>query len=167
MKRLIPLAAPRLWRALAAFPPRPTSPPRPPSPMRGPITAVSFQVGHGCADKYATTALRMEIPADSVARPQPKPGWTLAIDKAADGKVVAITWRGRLEPDQYRRVRHADPRAQRRGALLFPAIQTCETGENRWVDPPAAMGDKPSATPAPMINILAAPAAMESHNHAQ
>jgi periplasmic copper chaperone A len=134
----------------------------------GAYTTLRFSVGHGCADKYATTALRLQVPADvKVFRPQPKAGWVLTLDKTAQGQVTAVTWRGRLEPDQFDEfgVMIQAPNAVE--PLLFPAIQTCETGENRWIDPPAAMGDKASATPAPMINILASPAAVESHDHAQ
>lgn len=134
----------------------------------GAYQALRFQVGHGCADRYATTALTIAAPADvRVFRPQPKPGWTLSIDKAADGRVTAVTWRGRLEADQFDDFAVLIQAPNAIEPLLFPAIQGCETGENRWVDPPPAMGDKPSATPAPLVNILAAPAATESHNHAQ
>ncbi len=134
----------------------------------GAYTPLTFSVGHGCSDRYATTGLRIEIPADvKIARPQPKAGWTLSIDKAADGRPTAVTWRGRLEADQFDLFGLLIQAPNAVEPLLFPAIQTCETGENRWVDAPPAMGDKASATPAPLVNVLIPSAPMESHNHGQ
>jgi uncharacterized protein YcnI len=140
----------------------------------GAYTPLTFSVGHGCSDRYATTGLRIEIPADvKIARPQPKSGWTLSIDKAPPdskegaGKPTAVTWRGRLEADQFDLFGLLIQAPNAVEPLLFPAIQTCETGENRWVDAPPAMGDKASATPAPLVNILIRSAPMESHNHGQ
>ena len=105
---------------------------------------------HGCAGS-ATTALRIEIPdAIAVAKPQPKPGWTLQIEHAplatpvkGEGgtlisqRVKAITWRGRLldeDWDQFGPLRQAAGRA---GQALLLRRQTCETGEERWVEVPA------------------------------
>ena len=73
-----------------------------------------LRVSHGCGTS-PTVSVKVEIP-DSVAtaRPQPKPGWTLAIDTAplaapASGeggapitrRVVAVTWTGLLAIDQF------------------------------------------------------------------
>ncbi len=74
----------------------------------------AFHVGHGCAGS-ATTALRVEIPAAIVnAKPQPKAGWTLEIEreplaapfKGEGGETIttrakAFTWRGRLPEEQF------------------------------------------------------------------
>ena len=123
-----------------------------------------FRVGHGCAGS-ATTALRVEMPEGIVtARPQPKPGWTIAVEhaplpaplKGEGGKpvterVTAITWRGGPLPDdewdQFGFMAKLPDQPQK---LYFPAIQTCEMGESRWVEISAEPGAHLSH-PAPML----------------
>jgi copper(I)-binding protein/uncharacterized protein YcnI len=126
-----------------------------------------FRIGHGCAGS-ATTALRVELPeAITAARPQPKPGWTVEIEhaplslpvKGEGGKMLtervkAITWRGGpLPDDQWDQFGISAKLPDQPGKLYFPAIQTCEVGEARWVEVPAA--DKPGrlAHPAPSLEI--------------
>ncbi|HEX4179215.1 MAG TPA: YcnI family protein [Caulobacteraceae bacterium] len=126
----------------------------------------AFRVGHGCAGS-ATTALRVEFPETLlVVKPQPKPGWTVEIERAPlspprpgeGGKPVterikAITWRGGPLPDDefdafgFMAKLPAEP-----GKLYFPAIQTCVQGEARWVEIPAASGARLSH-PAPMLEV--------------
>jgi len=111
-----------------------------------------FRVGHGCAGS-ATTALKVEVPPDVTdVKPQPKPGWTLRIERetspapTVDGKgrkvrsrVLALTWSGGPLPDEEWDEFGVSARLPARtGAVSFPVIQTCEQGEERWTEPPAA-----------------------------
>src|SRR5204862_3869073 len=73
----------------------------PASAEPGARVQAAFRVGHGC-DGAGTTALRIEMPA-GVAEPHPRAvaGFRLVIDKAADGRVTAVTWRGPLPDAQF------------------------------------------------------------------
>lgn len=54
-----------------------------PEAMAGKYHAGVFRLGDGC-DAAATTAVRIEVPESIVvARPQPKPGWTVRIERVA------------------------------------------------------------------------------------
>lgn len=95
-------------------------------PATAPVGAyqvLRFGVGHGCGDISATTALRVEIPAGvTVARPQPKPGWTLEIERAG-AAVTAVVWRGVLPADQFDEFVVLTKLPDAAGPLAFPAIQ--------------------------------------------
>lgn len=109
-----------------------------------------FRVSHGC-DGSPTVALRVEIPTGVVtAKPQPKPGWTLEIEReplaspvkgeggrAITQRVKAITWRGRLPDDDFDTFGVTAKLPPGSALLYFPAVQTCETGAMRWTDIPA------------------------------
>jgi uncharacterized protein YcnI len=108
----------------------------------------AFRVGHGCSGS-ATTAIRFEVPVETPnAKPQPKPGWTLSIERErlpqpvkgeggamTSERVKAITWRGRLPDEQFDEFGVRLQLPDRDGALALPVVQTCEKGEARWVDP--------------------------------
>lgn len=143
------------------------SPDRAPS---GSYYAGKLRVGHGC-DAAATTELQVAIPESIVdAKPQPKPGWTVDITRAARTKpimfegreqrqrVAAITWRGRLPVDQFDEFGlMLKLPAQATGPVYFPAVQTCEAGERRWTQVPAAGAAWTSVkAPAPVLNVDAA-----------
>ncbi len=127
----------------------------------------AFHVGHGCGGS-ATTALRVEIPAGvNDAKPQPKPGWTLQIEreplaspvKGEGGETVAtrakaITWRGRLPADEFDEFGLAARLPGEPGVLIFPVVQTCEQGEARWTEPPAAPGQPRPSHPAPTLTVM-------------
>lgn len=128
-----------------------------------------FRVGHGCGTA-ATTALRIELPAAIVsAKPQPKPGWTVEIERVAlaeavhgEGgaireRVVAITWRGRLPADQFDEFGMMFKLPPAAGALYFPAVQSCDGKEQRWTMIPAAGQDWHSVpNPAPVLTVTSA-----------
>lgn len=131
----------------------------------GAYQPVTFRVGHGCG-KAATTALRIELPPGlASARPQPKPGWTLKIEK--DGEIpTAITWTGDLPSDQFDEFAILAKLPHQTGPLYFPAIQTCGTETAAWNQVPEA-GDTPAALdhPAPSLMVTPPVGAAETHHH--
>lgn len=141
-----------------------------PQATAGSYYAGFLRVSHGCglAD---TVSIRVEIPAGVLsARPQPKPGWTLAVEHAplpkpiqGEGgttitqRVAAITWTGRLPADQFDQFGIMMKLPGAPGALYFPTTQRCTSGSNAWVNLPAS----PEAwhatkNPAPMLMLTAA-----------
>jgi periplasmic copper chaperone A len=131
-----------------------------------------LRVGHGCGTE-ATTAIRVEIPEGiTVARAQPKPGWTIEVEQAAlaapivaDGKtltarVASITWRGELAADQFDDfglMLKLPP--ERTGPLALPVVQHCGNSEVRWDQVPVegqAHGASPH--PAPILDVSASDA---------
>lgn len=139
----------------------------------GGYQVLRFGVGHGCEDQ-ATTALRIEIPPGvASARPQPKPGWTLQIERApggeagSSGAVASVTWRGALPADQYDEFLIQVHLPDQPGPLPFPAVQSCGAAEVRWTEPAPAGGPRPKR-PAPTLLLTpvageAAPAAPHHH----
>ncbi len=126
---------------------------------------IRFRIGHGCAAGQATTALRVEIPeALGEVRPQPKPGWTLKIDRA--GPVTAITWTGTLPDDQFDDFAVLAKLPAEPGVLYFPAVQTCGADEAQWTGVPDP-GESPHALthPAPSVKIVPATGPAETHHH--
>ena len=129
--------------------------------------AGALRVSHGC-DGAATTSVQVEIPFGIVvARPQPKAGWMIAIERepltapvAADGgdmlteRVSAITWTGRLPDDQFEEFGLAAKLPVEAGMLAFPVTQVCEQGEIRWTEV-AAIGAARPAHPAPVLTLSA------------
>ncbi len=133
-----------------------------------------IQITHGC-DGSPTTSVTVTVPEGAIgARPLVKPGWNVAIKRGAYARtypfvhgsiaegVKEITWAGSSVPaDQFDEfvfsVRMSD--AFRPGdTVRFPVIQTCEAGQYRWVEIPAAGQDAHAlARPAPAVRIVAAP----------
>ena len=121
----------------------------------GSFSAVAFRVGHACAAGDTTLKLRVEIPdAVASARPQPKPGWTIDIEKAGD-KATAVTWTGRLPDDQFDDFALLMKLPSQAEALTFPVIQTCEKGESQWTEvPDPAAPDEKLTRPAPTVRLI-------------
>ncbi|CAN7190303.1 YcnI family protein [Phenylobacterium sp. LjRoot219] len=118
----------------------------------GSYQVLRFGLGHGCDDQ-ATTALRIEIPAGVVsARPQPKPGWSLQIERGPGGgeAVASVTWRGGLPADQFDEFLIQVHFPDQVGPLAFPAVQTCGAAEVRWSEPVPPSGARPKR-PAPTV----------------
>lgn len=138
-----------------------------------PATAVAesyqvlrFGVGHGC-DGEPTTALRIEIPAGvSVARPQPKPGWSLSIEPAPGrpDKVSVVVWSGGLPADQFDEFLILAKLPPGEGLLAFPVVQACGDRENRWVEITVPGAARPSH-PAPALTLTPAPPPQAGHDH--
>jgi uncharacterized protein YcnI len=115
----------------------------------GSHSVVTFRIGHGCADS-PTTALRIEIPDNvTLANPQPKPGWTLTIDHAAQ-RVSAITWSGgSLPADEFDEFAVMMKLPADAGTLTFPATQTCAKGVEHWSEPKGSSHPVPTLTLTP------------------
>lgn len=134
----------------------------PPRATAGAYQAVVFRVGHGCGDA-ATTALRIEIPPQMAsARPQPKPGWSLEIERQ-DGRVAALTWRGHLPDDQFDEFAILFKLPDEPAALHFPTGQSCGSEQNRWTEIPLP-GERASH-PAPSLIVTPKAASAETHQH--
>lgn len=139
-----------------------------PEARAGSYYAGFFRIGHGC-DERGTIAVRVEIPESVlIARPQPKPGWTLEIEHVElaapaqmEGhvlteRVAAITWRGYLPPALFDQFGVLMKLPERAGPLYFPVVQSCDGAERRWIEVPArgqAWGDLES--PAPVLTLTA------------
>ena len=127
-----------------------------------------LRVSHGCGGS-PTITVRVEIPPSITgAKPQPKPGWTIKIEKMAlatpikgEGgdvrdRVSAITWTGRLEADEFDQFGLLLKLPAQPGLLYFPTVQRCETGENDWTMIPAAGQPWHSVkSPAPVLDVRA------------
>lgn len=129
----------------------------------GAYQVVRFRVGHGCG-KAATTALRIELPPQlASARPQPKPGWDLRIERDGD-RVAAIAWTGELPDEQFDDFAILARLPAEPGQLYFPAVQTCGSEEQQWTGVPDP-GETGLSHPAPTILVTPAEAAAETHHH--
>lgn len=127
-----------------------------------------LRVSHGCGAS-PTRSVRVEIPAGvNIARPQPKPDWTLEIERAplatpiaSEGgalteRVTSITWRGELPADQFEQFGIMMRLPAESGPLYFPVIQICADGEQRWEQIPAAGAAWHSVPrPAPVLTLQA------------
>jgi uncharacterized protein YcnI len=123
----------------------------------GSYSAIAFRVGHACAAGDTTLKVRVEVP-DGVAsaRPQPKTGWTIAIEKDGE-RATAVTWTGRLPDDQFDDFALLMKLPAQAGTLVFPTIQTCEKGESQWTEipDPERPGEK-LTRPAPTVRLTPA-----------
>lgn len=141
------------------------------------FAAVSFWAPEGCAGS-PTTAVRIEIPKSvALAKPQPKAGWSLELVKEPLAKpiigegglikerVAAVVWRGGSVPDdQFEQFTILIRTPTEAGPVYFPAVQSCQQGEARWVEVPSAeTAGKGLAKPAPVLKV--APAAHGAPHH--
>lgn len=108
------------------------------------------RVGHGC-DGQATKKVTVTIPEGVIAvKPMPKAGWTLSTEVAAYAQtydyhgpisegVTQIIWEGSLEDAHYDEFvfRGRLDKSLGEGVVYFPVVQTCDDGENAWVEIPA------------------------------
>lgn len=155
------------------------------APQTAPAGSYYFgdiRVGHGCGAS-ATTAIRIEIPEGVMtARPQPKSGWTISIERKAlarpiaqEGRAVtdrvsAISWTGGpLPADQFDTfglmLKLPGDDVLGGGVLAFPIIQKCVEGESRWIETPKADGDwRALKHPAARLEVEA-PTPEAAHHH--
>jgi len=127
-----------------------------------------FRVPHGCSGS-PTTAIAVTLPDGILsAKPQPKPGWTLAVERQALPRPVAgphgstvgervarIAWSGGDLPDAWFdefAIQVRLPDAAPGTVIRFPVEQTCAQGASHWVGTDA---DKGGAYPAPALRLSA------------
>lgn len=143
----------------------------------------ALRVPHGCGSS-ATTAIQVGIPDGVVSvRPQAKAGWQVAIEtrklahpvdighgRKTDTLVSAVRWSGgKLPNEQFDEFGLVMKLPDQPGAQLWlPVVQTCESGEIRWEQVPAAgqsAHDLPN--PAALIRVADAgkPMMLAQHNH--
>ncbi|HEY7563901.1 MAG TPA: YcnI family protein [Acidimicrobiia bacterium] len=144
----------------------------------GQTSAIAFRVGHGC-DASPTIKIEMQIPAGVTGVvPRAKAGWTVEVEEGTlqepvdvEGEtitegVIKVTWTGGpLDAHQYDefelRARMPDtPEAM----VYFPTIQTCEQGENAWIQIPQEGQDEPEF-PAPGVEVVESTGVDEEHEH--
>lgn len=130
-----------------------------------------FRLPHGC-EGSPTTGIRIRIPQGVISvKPQPKPGWELAITKETLAHpmvgpygnsiaevVTEVSWRGGPLPDE-----HYDefalhvrlPATSSETTLYFPTVQECEQGVHRWIEvPEAGKSSHDYKSPAPALRLL-------------
>lgn len=141
-----------------------------------------LRIGHGC-EGSPTTTLRVQLPSGlRGAKPMPKPGWTLDIQRAtlaqpydSHGKtvtrdVVEISWRARsadawLADDQYDEFAlRGQVSPQAGGTLWFKVLQTCEKGQIDWAEVPAP-GASADDLKSPAVGLEITPADAPAHHH--
>ena len=108
-------------------------------------------VPHGCEDDTGTVKLEVQLP-DGVesATPQFLPGWAATVDDAGP---VVVTWEGGPLPhDQFMEFGLSVPMPDTPGeTVLFPTIQTCESGDEvSWIEETPEGGEEPEH-PAPAV----------------
>lgn len=137
---------------------------------QGGFATVTFRVPNE-RDDAATTSLEVEFPADHPipnASVQPVPGWTATVETApaADGDeagdaageaVTRITWTGgTIQPGEFQQFPVSmGPLPDDTDELVFPSIQTYDSGEVvRWIEEPSENGEEPE-NPAPVLRLVA------------
>lgn len=139
------------------------------------------RIPHGC-DGQATNTVRIDLPEGFIgAKPMPKAGWQLAVEKGDYAKayklhgndvssgVKTVTWSGGDLPDDFydefviSGTLSAEPGAR----LAFVVTQLCKNGQVAWNEI-AAEGQDPHSLehPAPFVTIAAASAGGHDHGGA-
>lgn len=130
----------------------------------------TFKVGHGCGNA-ATRQFIVDIPeAMQGARPMPKAGWRIAIEKAGE-RVTRVTWSARtaddaLPSDQYDEFVLVSRTPAQGGPVYWPVVQVCDGARAEWVQVPAP-GQRLSElkSPAAVLEVLPAAGAGPAHAH--
>lgn len=142
----------------------------------------TFKVGHGCGSS-PTRQIVVDIPVGvRGARPMPKPGWALEVqrEKLAEpylrhGRsitedVVRVTWTAKTSEDMLAGAHYDEfvlvaTLPAQPGTLYWPVRQACAEGRNDWTEVPRA-GQKASelASPAALLEVLPN-AAAGGHHH--
>lgn len=143
----------------------------------------TFKVSHGCGNS-PTRQVSVAIPSGVLnARPMPKPGWVVEVQRAAlpqpagdHGRAVTedvsrVTWTARtaadvLPSDQYDEFVLLARTPSRAGPVYWPVSQVCESGRTDWTEVPRP-GQRLSdlKSPAAVLEILPAAGAGDGHKH--
>ncbi|WP_165943402.1 YcnI family protein [Roseicella aquatilis] len=136
----------------------------------GSYLRAALRVPHGC-NGAATTRISLGLPEGvTSAKPMPKPGWRLSIERRRlseavrsphgrelEEEVARITWEGGpLPDDQYDEfVVMLQAPNEPGGTLTLPVLQGCEGGKvDAWAEKPAAGHHAHDlARPAPAIRL--------------
>ncbi len=141
----------------------------------------NFKIGHGCGTS-PTRQVVVDIPAGvRGAKPSPKPGWDLAIERAplaqpyqdhgrtVSEEVVRIRWTARTPSDMLPN-EHYDEFAllarlpQRDGPLYWPVSQVCAEGRLDWHQvPQPGQRLQQLRHPAALLDLLPAPSGAHVH----
>jgi uncharacterized protein YcnI len=142
-----------------------------------------LRIGHGC-EGTATHTVRVRIPAGfQGAKPMPKPGWVLDIQRAPlampyeshgrkiNDDVVEITWTAAspataLPDAQYDEFVLRGQLPAQPGLLWFKVQQLCEKGQWDWFDTPASgTSTRGLKAPAALLEVLPGMGAAGGHAH--
>lgn len=131
----------------------------------GEATTVALTIGHGC-DESPTTSVAVQLPAGlESASGVAASGWTI---DSSDGVVTWTAEAGEELPsdeEQSFELELTPSEDQVGDTLYLKTVQTCEEGENRWIDEGGAEEDEPE-NPAPAVEVLAAgEAAVAADDH--
>lgn len=157
------LGAAALLVGLTAAPASAHIHPDPAEIPEGEATTVALGIEHGCDDS-PTTAVAVQLPDGAEVTAVAKSGW--AID-SSDG---TVTWTAQAgnelptdEADEFEL--ELTPAAGTEGDTLYlKTVQTCETGELRWIAEWDGEGEEPE-NPAPSVVVLAAGAEAGGGDH--
>ena len=109
--------------------------------------------------------MHVTIPAAAKdAKPQPKTGWTVSIERNG-GRVTGLRWTGSLPADQFDSfgiMLVLDPAVT--GAVYLPVVQRCGDTEKRWTQIPAE-GAAWTSVPSPAPQLIVSPAMPEQHSN--
>ena len=142
----------------------------------------TFKVGHGCGAS-PTRQIVVDVPAGMRgARPMPKPGWALEVQRdqlaqpynshgrSVTEDVVRVTWTARTPQDMLQSAHYDEfvlvaQAPDQAGTVYWPVRQVCVEGANDWTEVPAP-GQKLSdlKSPAAALEILPA-AGGAGHSH--
>lgn len=152
-----------------------------PKAVAGSYYKASLRVGHGC-NGAATTALAVQVPEGfQAAKPQPKPGWMVAIRKAqlarpynSHGKtvtedVVELRWtavnkEAALSDEQFDEFAFMGRLPDQPGPVWVKVLQTCDSGQNDWSEIPAH-GTSTRGLKSPAVLLDVQPAPTHEHHH--
>jgi uncharacterized protein YcnI len=143
-----------------------------PQALAGGAYKAVLRVGHGC-EGTAMHTLSVRVPAGfRGAKPMPKAGWTLSIERAALAQpysahgrqitddVVQITWKANsreawLADAHYDEFVLRGQAPEQAGAAWFQVRQQCEKGEWNWADIPASgTSTKGLKSPAVLLDVV-------------
>ena len=130
------------------------------APRGAEVTTLQFSVPNE-SDTVPTVKLELVMPTKpklTFFRAQPIPGWTMTVQKAADGTVTGVTWEGgQIGPGEFEEFGiRVGPMPKKGKQVYFNAVQTYADGEvSRWIQKPAPGAADPEY-PAPVLELTAA-----------
>jgi uncharacterized protein YcnI len=143
----------------------------------GTFFKASIGITHGCKGT-PTREVMVRIPAGvQGAKPMPKPGWTVSVERApldapreSHGRritedVTLVRWSGGTLPnEQYDEFSVVATLPAQPGPLYWLVSQKCEQGGYEWKDIPMP-GQDPHSLQSPAVRLEVTPAVPAAHNH--